>query len=154
MENKSQESPLESVGMLKKFPKGISKSSVSMVLASMVVVLVGVVTGWFLSGGVAGAPESKSEVPKGVEKSKMEAGIEDTSTLPDTAEGVLVQGGIEGEGTYHLERSGGPSQNIYLTSTVIDLESFVGKKVKVWGETLSALRAGWLMDVGRVKVIE
>jgi len=53
-----------------------------------------------------------------------------------------------------LIRPGGDSQNVYLTSTVIDLESFVGKKVEVWGETIGAREAGWLMDVGKVKVTE
>jgi len=37
---------------------------------------------------------------------------------------------------------------------VIDLESFTGKKVKVWGETISAQKAGWLMDVGKIQVIK
>jgi hypothetical protein len=41
-----------------------------------------------------------------------------------------------------------------LTSTVIDLASFEGKKVKVWGQSLSGRKAGWLMDVGKVKVVE
>jgi hypothetical protein len=48
----------------------------------------------------------------------------------------------------------GEDKYVYLTSTVIDLQSFVGKKVKVWGETLSGLHAGWLMDVGKIKVVK
>jgi hypothetical protein len=66
----------------------------------------------------------------------------------------LEEGGIDGEGTHHLVRDGGPSKSVYLTSTVIDLDSFAGKKVKVWGETISARKAGWLMDVGKIKIIE
>jgi hypothetical protein len=31
---------------------------------------------------------------------------------------------------------------------------FVGHKITVWGETFSAQKAGWLMDVGRVQIIE
>jgi len=53
-----------------------------------------------------------------------------------------------------LERTGGASQNVYLTSTVIDLQSFVGKNVQVWGDTLSGQKAGWLMDVGKIKTVE
>jgi hypothetical protein len=34
------------------------------------------------------------------------------------------------------------------------LDSFVGKKVEVSGQTLAAEHAGWLMDVGRIKVIQ
>jgi len=34
------------------------------------------------------------------------------------------------------------------------LQSFVGKKVMVWGQTIAAQQAGWLMDVGKIKVTE
>jgi len=68
----------------------------------------------------------------------------------DSAEGVLEKGGIDGEGTHHLVREGGPSQTAYLTSSVLDLDLFVGKKIKVEGETFAAQKAGWLMDVGLV----
>ena len=34
------------------------------------------------------------------------------------------------------------------------VESFSGKKVMVWGETISAQKAGWLMDVGKIKVLD
>ncbi|MBI2621297.1 MAG: hypothetical protein HYW63_01455 [Candidatus Levybacteria bacterium] len=81
-------------------------------------------------------------------------GSNDTKTFKDTAEGVLREGGIDGEGQYHLERPGGQSQNVYLTSSVVDLSLVKGKKIKVWGETFDAEKAGWLMDVGRVEVLE
>lgn len=89
------------------------------------------------------------EVTKG-----MTVGSEDTKTFKDTAEGTLVEGGIEGEGAYHLERPGGESQNVYLTSSVVDLSPFVDRKIKVWGKTFAGEKAGWLMDVGRVEVLE
>jgi hypothetical protein len=76
----------------------------------------------------------------------------DNSSFKDTAEGVLQTGGVQGEGQYHLIRSGGDSQNVYLTSSVVDLSQFVGHKVKVWGATQQAQHAGWLMDVGKVEV--
>jgi hypothetical protein len=80
-------------------------------------------------------------------------GSKDEKTFKDNAEGTLKVGGIEGEGAYHLERPGGESQNVYLTSSAIDLSAFVEKKVKVWGETFAAEKAGWLMDVGRLQVL-
>ena len=80
-------------------------------------------------------------------------GSKDEKTFKDSAEGVMKVGGIEGEGAFHLERPGGESQNVYLTSSVIDLSQFVGKKVKVWGETNAAQSAGWLMDVGRLQLL-
>ncbi len=139
--------------VLKNFPKGPSKATLMMAGGAVLVVLAGVATGWFVSGrpGVSGAPK---EAAPGVITSENEAGIVDEATFRDTAEGKLETGGIEGEGTHHLDRDLGEEKYVYLTSTVIDLESFVGKKVQVWGETISAKKAGWLMDVGKVKVIE
>lgn len=80
-------------------------------------------------------------------------GSSDEKTFKDSAEGTLKEGGIEGEGAFHLERPGGVSQNVYLTSSLVDLSAFVGKKVKVWGETNAAQKAGWLMDVGRLQLL-
>ncbi|HSA83980.1 MAG TPA: hypothetical protein VLF20_03770 [Patescibacteria group bacterium] len=79
-------------------------------------------------------------------------GSEDLETFKDVAEGKLEEGGIEGEGQFHLVRPGGESQNVYLTSSLVDLSQFVGRKIKVWGQTQAAQHAGWLMDVGRVEV--
>lgn len=90
-----------------------------------------------------------SSVSKG-----MVVGSNDTKTFKDSTVGVLEVGGIEGEGQYHLVRPGGDSQNVYLTSSIVDLSQFVKRKIKVWGETNAAKSAGWLMDVGRVEVIE
>ena len=80
------------------------------------------------------------------------AGIVDKKTFKDSVEGILREGGIDGEGNFHIERPGGVSQNAYLTSSTVDLSNYVGKKVKVWGQTFSGQTAGWLMDVGLVEV--
>jgi len=80
------------------------------------------------------------------------AGIVDKKTFKDSAEGILREGGIDGEGNFHLERTGGISQNAYLTSSTVDLSNYIGKKVKVWGQTFSGQKAGWLMDVGLVEI--
>lgn len=143
--------------VMKTFPKGIRKNNVLMVVATLLVVILGIASGWVLSGQSSAKSQSSTvdNETEGVTKSDKEAGVSDVSSFDSQSpEGVLVEGGIEGEGTYHLERPGGVSQNVYLTSTVIDLQSFVGKKVKVWGETLSGIKAGWLMDVGKIKVID
>lgn len=121
-------------------------------LTSLVVVLLGIGTGWLLSGrskAALGNPTAPN-----VKVTADEAGIVDDSFEGDTAEGILEEEGIGGEGTHHLVREGGPTKTVYLTSSVIDLQSFVGKKVMVWGQTLSAKKAGWLMDVVKVKVTE
>lgn len=128
------------------------KKNLLMVGAAVLVILGGLGTGWLISGRAkVGGSGGKATTTK-VKQGPKEAGLEDESTFKDSAEGVLEEGGIGGEGTYHLVREGGPSQNVYLTSTSIDLGGFVGKKVKVWGETMSAKHAGWLMDVGKIKV--
>jgi len=79
-------------------------------------------------------------------------GSNDTSIFKDSAEGVLQPGGSAGEGQYHLVRPGGESQNVYVTSSTLDLSQFIGKKVKVWGQTQASQKVGWLMDVGRVEI--
>lgn len=81
-------------------------------------------------------------------------GSDDEKVFRDSAEGVLKPGGINGEGAYHLERPGGESQNVYLTSSVIDLSKLEGRTVKVWGDTNAAQTAGWLMDVGRAQIVK
>lgn len=82
------------------------------------------------------------------------SGISDKKTFKDSAQGVLREGGIDGEGNFHLERPGGKSQNVYLTSSTVDLSLYLNKKVRVQGETFSAQKAGWLMDVGLVEIIK
>ena len=125
------------------------------VLFLIILVVLGIGGGYFLAsqqaGGskaaTGGSPASSASVQKGVVY-----GSNDTTTFKDTADGVVTVGGINGEGQYHLVRPGGDSQNVYMTSSLVDLSLFTGKKVKVWGQTQKAQTAGWLMDVGRVEV--
>lgn len=81
-------------------------------------------------------------------------GSADESTFKDSAEGYLQIGGFQGEGSHHLLRPGGDSQTVYLVSSVTDLDKFDGMQVKVWGETNKGQKVGWLMDVGRIQVID
>jgi len=81
-------------------------------------------------------------------------GSDDMKTFKDATQGHLEQGGIGDEGQYHITRPGGESQNVYLTSSLIDLSKFVGHDVKVFGQTQKGKKAGWLMDVGRLEVIK
>ncbi len=100
-----------------------------------------------LQGGNTGSKQV-SNTP-----AKQTAGIADKKTFKDSAEGLLREGGLDGEGSFHLERPGGESQNVYLTSSTVDLSPYIGKKVRVWGQTFEAQSAGWLMDVGLVEVL-
>jgi hypothetical protein len=130
-------------------PKVTSKRNLKLSVLAVVVVLAGITTGWLLSGG--GKKGTSSDVQSNVSKEITSAGATDCKF--DKTEGELKSGGVDGEGTHHLEKEGGPSQNVYLTSSVLDLESFVNKKVEICGETIAGKRAGWLMDVVSVKTI-
>ena len=82
---------------------------------------------------------------------------QDNQTFSDFAEGTIEpkpspKNGEDdySEGAYLLQRDG--AVPVALTSSVVDLSKYVGKKVKVYGETQKALETGWLMDVGKVDV--
>ena len=122
------------------------------VIILVVVLLLGVGSGYLLAN--KGVSSSGVKLPTGASISKgTTEGSNDTTTFKDTAEGTLKEGGIDGEGAFHLVRPGGESQNVYLTSSIVDLSKYIDKKIKVWGQTQKAQRAGWLMDVGKVQVI-
>ncbi len=126
------------------------------VIIVIFILIAGVVSGFLLSsqqGGAKNLKTSQSASEEGLSVGD-EFGISDTETFRDNSEGVMVKGGIDGEGSHHLARPGGESQNVYLTSSVVDLDLFVDHRVKIWGETFSAQKAGWLMDVGRVEISE
>ena len=149
------EKPLVEKPLVKEFPKWkFPKSTLLMVIGALIIVLAGVGTGWLLSGKTSSGKGSQPTTSSNAMNSPDEAGIADEKAFKDTTEGTLASGGIKGEGTHHLDRGTGESQYVYLTSTVIDLDTFLGKKVQVWGETSSAKSAGWLMDVGRIKVVK
>lgn len=121
-------------------------------LAGIVLIVFGVVSGYFLSGSTAVKSGGLQSTVSG--DSKKIVGSTDSKSFPDTTEGTLEKGGIDGEGTHHLTRPGGISQTVYLTSSVLDLSQFEGRKVKIWGATFAGAKAGWLMDVGKVETIE
>jgi hypothetical protein len=128
----------------------------SLFIFLIVAAVLGTITGYILgnkgeSGGntLASGSVKSSTITKGTI-----VGSNDTKTFKDTATGTLKNGGIDGEGQFHLARTGGDSQNVYLTSSSVDLSKFVDKKIKVWGQTQTAQYAGWLMDVGRLEVLE
>lgn len=117
-----------------------------------VLVLMGVGTGYLLSRSSVGTPAAQDNA--GYIKTETVAGISDEKTFRDSAEGVLEKDGIDGEGTHKLIREGGESQTAYLVSSVVNLDEYAGKKVKVWGETFAAEKASWLMDVGKIEVLQ
>ncbi|MBI2086500.1 hypothetical protein HYT74_04110 [Candidatus Daviesbacteria bacterium] len=83
---------------------------------------------------------------------------QDTRTFRDFAQGIIKakpqpsDPGEYMEGTHYLQREG--AVPVALTSSVVDLPKYEGKKVKVFGETQKALKEGWLMDVGKVEEVK
>lgn len=127
-------------------------------IAALVVVLIlGLGTGYLLKNKVGAVsrgdgPIVARNVPEAGLKEGDIIGEQSAKEFKDSTTGVLQKGGLDGEGSHKLLRPGGPSQTVYLTSSIIDLDEFVGHQVTVWGETFKGQKVGWLMDVGRVKV--
>lgn len=127
--------------------KGMSYGSFFTYVA--VAIIIGAVFGFGFSRLNKKTADSDNDKTK---SSAQSAGIVDKKTFKDSVEGILREGGIDGEGNFHIERPGGVSQNAYLTSSTVDLSVYIGKKVKVWGQTFLGQKAGWLMNVGLVEI--
>lgn len=134
------------------------------VIAVAATVLLGVVSGTVLAlttrsmGPVVtetvSDPTGQGAIPESEVKVGAVFGAPDEENSKDSTEGVLILGGIQGEGSHTLLRPGGASQNVYLTSSVVDLNQFQNQRVRIWGETFKGQKAGWLMDVIRLEVLE
>lgn len=121
-------------------------------VTSLIILLVGGLFGYGIAQFKKTTPSSINNPSMKIDTAKA-SGISDKKTFKDQAEGILKEGGIDGEGNFHLERPGGISQNVYLTSSAVDLSKYIGKKVRVHGETFNGQKTGWLMDVGLVEVL-
>lgn len=126
-------------------------------ISIIIVLVLGILSGYFLARKSSGQSVSLSGGGKTNQKfnySKgQEFGITKNLMAKDTATGIVESGGLEEEGTHHLSREGGPSQTVYLTSSALDLDRFVGQKVQIWGETNKLQKAGWFMDVLKIKIL-
>lgn len=132
--------------------KGFS-TPVTIVIFILAIAL-GTGVGYTIAGPSAGGGSALSPAKMiGLNAPEKTAGTKDEKKFPDKAEGTLKAGGIEGEGNFHIERKGGESQNVYLTSSIVDLSEYIGKKVRVYGQTFEAEKAGWLMDVGYIEIL-
>jgi hypothetical protein len=158
MEKNKPKTPVKEAPLMHSFngnDKSTSSSSSAMkfIITFVVIALVGIGSGFALATVTKATGKQLLPVANlGPNLKGKTYGSDDIKTFKDTAEGTLKDGGINGEGQFHLVRPGGDSQNVYLTSSLVDLSQFLGRKVKVWGQTQSAQTAGWLMDVGRVEI--
>lgn len=133
--------------------KGKGSPKVVTILLMLLVIGLGIMTGYFLSGKFQKKSKTETVGVVGEVAKGKEYGMVDVAGK-DTAMGVIEVGGLNGEGTHKLLREGGPSQTVYLTSSAVDLELFNGKKVQIWGETFKGQKTGWFMDVLKVKPLE
>jgi hypothetical protein len=126
-------------------------------LIGLLIIGAGVYSGFLLSKARSRTGEigDGSGIPRIISQGET-VGSTDTESFKDRAVGTIQKNedGPYTEGTHKLLREGGPSQAAYLISSIVDLDQFVGKKVEVWGETFHSDKVGWLMDVGRLKVLE
>jgi len=141
-------------------PHTMKKPSFPILLITVVTtVVLGIGTGYVLNqvapaGALSdGSTAPVSQVATGAVKAGDVFGSSDVDSFKDTASGYLMLGGLEGEGSHRMLRAGGESQTVYLTSSITDLSKFEGMEVKIWGETFRGQKAGWLMDVGRIEVM-
>lgn len=138
----------------------LTSQSQSRFLPLIIIFLVaGVLSGFVLSKVIGKASplmgtKEVSQVDSNEIKKGQVYGVQDAKTFPDSTEGKLGKGGFNGEGSHKLIRPGGDSQTVYLTSSTLELDTFVDRKIKVWGATYKPQRVGWFMDVGRVEVLE
>ena len=132
----------------------------------IVIVVVAIISGFWISRFLPtrqSVVDSDLGTSKNVEAAKIIEGQEIktgvtygnlSQNFSDSAVGTIKAGGVNNEGTHTLLRDGGVTQNAALTSSVVDLDLFVGKKVQVSGETNDSNKAGWFMDVGSIKILE
>jgi len=125
-----------------------------------IVVIVLVVGVGIFSGLILSSRSKAAKLPKAsVEEEELTGQQKEsfTQTFRDEAEGTVEKNDKldkYAQGTHKLIRPGGESQTAFLTSSVLDLDQYVGKKVKVFGETFGSSQVGWLMDVGKVEANE
>lgn len=126
-----------------------------------IIIVVVVVAAGIFSGLVASSrnKNAKSQAKAAIDEEQLTGEQKQSfaQTFRDEAEGTIEKNDKldkYAQGTHRLIRPGGESQTAYLTSSVLDLDEYVGKKVKVFGETFGSSQVGWLMDVGKVEVIQ
>jgi len=133
------------------------KKQIKIIIGAVFVLMIGlgIFTGYMISGKKPASKGSSSTAAAGpTATGKNVFGSADAKTFTDSATGILEKDGINGEGTHKLIREGGPSQTACLVSSVLDLDQFVGKKIKVTSKTMDPKKCPWFMDVGRIEVLE
>lgn len=131
-------------------PDSVNKIFLAVLVASVVL---GIAAGYLLVGSNKSTIQTATSSGNG---NTAKVASQDTQTFRDFAEGTIQKRTAPKnpneyvEGTHLLIRDG--AVPVALTSSVVDLSQYEGKKVMVRGETQKAIKEGWLMDVGKVEV--
>jgi len=148
-------------------PPKVTKFKISPKL-SIIIVVLGLLTGFGLSSirssstslpDTSGQPADNNVISIESVTSQQDLVVgkiygNSEKTFKDIAIGTIEKGSINGEGTHILNREGGTSQRASLTSSAVDLDLFIGKKVEIKGETNASTKTSWLLDVGNIKILE
>jgi len=134
-------------------------SSASKILPVVIIVLIagsGVFTGLVLSSRHKNQQQAITSL---ADEENLTPEVKESfaKTFKDEAEGTIEKNDDldkYAQGQWKLIRPGGDTQTVFLTSSVMDLDEYVGKEVKVFGETFSSSDVGWLMDVGKVEKVQ
>jgi len=140
--------------LIKTEEEGVTKQ-MKLIIGSVFVLMIGlgILTGYIISAKKPASTTTSTASAGPTATGKNVFGSADSKTFTDSATGVIEKDGISGEGTHKLVREGGPSQTACLVSSVLDLDQFVGKKVKVTSKTMDAKKCPWFMDVGRIEIL-
>ena len=141
--------------LLRAVPKRENLGKFLPIIIVVVVIAAGIFSGLVFSSR---NKNTKSQAKAAIDEEQLSGEQKQSfaQTFRDEAEGTIEKNDKldkYAQGTHMLIRPGGESQTAYLTSSVLDLDEYVGKKVKVFGETFGSSQVGWLMDVGKVEVI-
>ncbi len=119
-------------------------------------IAVGILTGTVLAGDKYFAQRAvyKDLSGKSIELAVgQEVGLSDKKSTRDGAIGLLVKSDDLIKGTHKLMR-GTDALTVYMTSSTMDLDQFVGRGVQIWGETFQRKGIGWFMDAVKLKLLK
>lgn len=141
---------------ISKIPLRAVPSRENLAKAAPFLIVLAIVAAGIFSGLVASS-RGKSAASSSIKEEELTPEVKQSfaQTFRDEAEGTIEKNAefdTYAQGTHKLLRPGGEDQTAFLTSSVLDLDEYVGKKVKVFGETFGSSQVGWLMDVGKVEV--
>lgn len=125
-------------------------TKILLVISAVSIVLLGSGLGLLISQKKSSRVEGTST--EQLIQTDKQAGIKDCKG--DRAIGVLEKTSGKEQGTHKLIRDGGPSQTVYMVSSVVDLDGYVGKKMEVCGDTQKLQGVSWFMDVAQIKIVE